>query len=125
MCNNRLLIVDDHPSMGELVARIGTAAGFAVAVTQCVDDFLEQLRAFNPSVVTLDLLMPGTDGVELLAKLAAQNCAAKIILMSGTDGPMLDVAHTFGEDLGLQVAGALSKPFRAASLQALFEGLKT
>jgi DNA-binding response OmpR family regulator len=122
--DNRLLIVDDQRLVGELIGKIGEIAGFAVKVTTHVDEFLAELDVFNPSVVTIDLVMPEIDGIELLRELALRGCRAKILVASGLDARMLNSARVLGEELGLNITGVITKPIRAAELRGLFEGLK-
>jgi len=122
--DNRLLIVDDQRLVGDLIGKIGDIAGFTVKVTTHVDEFLTELDAFLPSVVTIDLVMPDIDGIELLRDLALRGCRAKVVVASGLDARMLNSARVLGQELGLNIAGAITKPIRAADLRNLFEGLK-
>jgi DNA-binding response OmpR family regulator len=122
---NRLLVVDDQRLFGEMIARVGELAGFSVTITQQVGEFLEQLEAIQPSVITVDLIMPGVDGIELLHELANRGCRAKILLISGSDERILDTANVLGRELGLQIMGAITKPLRTADLQRRLNALKS
>jgi DNA-binding response OmpR family regulator len=122
---HRLLIIDDERPFGEMIARVARSAGFAATVTDRVDEFLQLVEESQPSLLTIDLLMPGVDGIELLRDLAARDCHAHILVISGSDGVMLETAEMFGRDLGLKIFGAISKPFRANELRQLFDALKT
>ena len=124
MPDDRLLIVDDQRLVGDLIGKIGEIAGFVVKVTTHVDEFLSELDIFQPSVVTIDLVMPDIDGIELLRDLALRGCRAKVVVASGLDARMLNSARVLGQELGLNIAGAITKPIRAADLRNLFEGLK-
>lgn len=121
---DRLLVVDDQRLFAELIAKIGEAVGFSATVTLDVPDFLKQLDLLHPSVVTIDLLMPGVDGIELLRELAVRRSTARILLISGFDERMLSSARVLGRELGLNIAGTVAKPVRAAELRALLESLK-
>jgi EAL domain-containing protein (putative c-di-GMP-specific phosphodiesterase class I) len=72
----------------------------------------------------LDLKMPGTDGVQLLRSLAADNCPAHIVLTSGSDEKILDAALQLGRERGLKMSEALPKPIRVEKLQARLAGFK-
>jgi EAL domain-containing protein (putative c-di-GMP-specific phosphodiesterase class I) len=61
--------------------------------------------------------MPRLDGVELLRKLAENDCKAAIILMSGMDKSVLETAIKFGQSLSLQMVGTLSKPMNIVDLE--------
>src|SRR5205823_11535527 len=67
-CLGRILIVDDSAFMRTALARmIKSEAGFEVVGTACTGaDALEKIAALDPDVVTLDLQMPGMDGLEAL-----------------------------------------------------------
>jgi len=90
---NRLLVVDDEPSIGRLVSKLAEGMGFEVVVTEDPAVFAKAAREWHPSVINLDLKLPGTDGIELLRGLAADNCLAQIVLTSAADDKVLEVAQ--------------------------------
>ena len=114
----RLLVVDDEPAIGRLVQRIAETCGYAVTVTQCADQFLSALSDFDPDVIVLDLSLPDIDGVELLRLLGRANCRAKVLIMSGVDRRVLETSGRLGVARGLEIAGTIMKPARAADLKA-------
>lgn len=124
MTQNRLLIIDDHADFGQLVADVAEMDGFATLVTHRVDDFLESLDQFQPTALSIDLVMPDFDGIELLRELALRGCRAKILVSSGADGRMLAAAEVLGREMGLNICGVIAKPARAADLSANLEKLK-
>lgn len=85
-------------------------------ITTNSDDFM---NAFNPEVtlILLDLTIPDMDGIELLRFLGKQQCKSDIVLMSGVDKRVLEVAQNFGTSIGLSVVDRLQKPFRLAELE--------
>jgi len=121
---NRLLIIDDEPGFATAAKKIGESVGFEVTVTDNADAFLKATRQWHPHAILMDLRMPGTDGIELLRVLAADQCTAHIVLMSGSDQKTLETAMQLGRDRGLNMAGVLPKPLRAQALRDLFGGLK-
>jgi DNA-binding response OmpR family regulator len=53
-------------------------------VTKNPSAFMEKARTWQPTVIMLDLGMPGTDGVQLLRGLGREQCTvAQVILISG------------------------------------------
>ena len=124
IARNRLLIVDDQRLFGELISNVAQMAGFATEIAVQVDEFLNKVETFQPTVMTIDLLMPGADGIELLRTLAARNCQAQILVISGFDERMLRTAQVLGHELGLKMSGTITKPIRAADLRRTFEALK-
>jgi EAL domain-containing protein (putative c-di-GMP-specific phosphodiesterase class I) len=77
------------------------------------------VRSWGPSVVVLDLQIPGTDGIELLRQLADAQCSAHVILASGVDERTLDAALELGRERGLRMGGTLPKPVELHGLREL------
>jgi CheY-like chemotaxis protein len=64
---DRVLLVDDQPMMGEVVKRIlGAAGGIELRVVTRPDEALAAAREFAPTVILQDVEMPGINGFELL-----------------------------------------------------------
>jgi DNA-binding response OmpR family regulator len=124
LASDRLLIVDDQRLFAELIANVAKMAGFATEVAVTADEFLEKVDTFKPTVMTIDLLMPEADGIELLRALAARNCVAQILVISGFDKRVLQTAQVLGRELGLKISGTIAKPIRAADLRKTLEALK-
>lgn len=120
---NRLLIIDDELALAKVVAKGGKLSGYETAFTDDPDEFIRLLEDWKPSVVVIDLQMPQKDGIELLRGMAEKRCAAKIIVCSGIDARTLDTAKRLGTELGLSMAGILSKPVRLAELNETLAGL--
>src|SRR5713101_4407449 len=117
---DRLLVIDDEAAFGQIVKRVAEASGFEVVVTHDPSVFMNAARQWHPTVIVLDLKMPGTDGVQLLRTLAADNCPAHVLLTSGSDGKVLESAMQLGRERGLNMSQALPKPMRVERLK---EGL--
>ena len=119
MTGNSLFVIDDEPAICALIQRIGEGCGYAVAVASDPALFKQQFHAVSPSVICLDLAMPGSDGIEMLRFLAAQDCTARVLVISGYNSAMVQMAVRLGEALGLTMAGVLAKPIRLAELRNL------
>ena len=65
----RILAVDDDPRMLRLVRDALAAAGYAPLVTGEPGELAAIIRAEKPRLVLLDLILPGPDGIELMAEL--------------------------------------------------------
>ena len=83
----RVLVVDDDPSVRELVARHLDRDGYRVETAADGQLALAKIKSFNPDVITLDLLMPHFDGWAVLNKLKQDPELRKIpvIILSITD----------------------------------------
>lgn len=109
-----LLIVDDEPAICAFLREAAESEGWQVTCTGSPDQF-KRLLLQPHHVLVMDLMLPGTDGIELLRYVAAQTLTAKIILISGVDRRVLQSAQDLANELGLNVLGVLSKPFRVAT----------
>jgi EAL domain-containing protein (putative c-di-GMP-specific phosphodiesterase class I)/ActR/RegA family two-component response regulator len=124
MFGDRLLVVDDEPAFGTIVKRVAQGCGFEVVVTETAGAFMSAARSWHPTVILLDLKIPGSDGIELLRSLAADKCPAHIVLSSGADTKVLEAAMQLGLERGLKMGEALQKPVRVENLRERLAGLK-
>ena len=113
---NRLLVIDDEADIAEFVGDVAEGLGFEVTVTTGAEEFWASYSEFEPSVIVLDLNMPGMDGVELLRSLGEKRCRAHVAIISGVDSRVIATAQRLGVDHGLNMLGVLRKPI---GLQAL------
>ena len=123
MATNRLLIVEDDHAVAQLIETVARNAGYQVATTSTLDDFLSHLDNDFPTHIVLDLNMPSVDGIEFMRILAERKSTAKIVITSGVGGRVLDAARRLGQDRGLNVVATLPKPFRLAEASQLMAGL--
>lgn len=120
----QLLMCDDEAEVGSFVRRIAEDLGYCMHFTTKADGFAALYREVRPDVVILDLVMPGTDGIELLRFLAQERSPSRILLMSGFDPRIRDAAKLLGEAHSLDMVGVVAKPVRAAELRALLARLQ-
>jgi EAL domain-containing protein (putative c-di-GMP-specific phosphodiesterase class I) len=118
---NRLLVIDDQPDILEFISQVAQQCGFAVSSVDTADRFQEQLTAFAPSMIIIDLQMPNVDGVELIRLLARRQVRAPLLIASGMDARVLASAEQLGRSLGLKMSGVLQKPIMLGDLEAALE----
>lgn len=118
---NHLLAIDDEPALLTIISRAGEASGYKVDATTDPEAFKSIVRAGGPTVIMIDLQMPGCDGVELLEFLSAQQCRAAIVLASGFDARVVNITRELGGKFGLNMAAPLPKPFRPAALKFVLD----
>ena len=85
---NKLLVIDDQPDLCEFISEAATGLGFeSLAVTE-PDAFRRAVQDFQPTVVVLDLQMPGADGVKVATSLRTElpDCRALIVTSHGRPG---------------------------------------
>lgn len=124
MSPNRLLVVDDQPEIASLIAAAAQGCGYDTRMTNDPVSFRREFESFQPTLIALDLSMPGEDGVQLMRFLAEKECKAGILIVSGSDQRVLDAAATLAQARGLRMLGTIPKPFRLASMKELFAKLR-
>jgi len=83
---NPICIVDDQPSICSTISNILKDEGYQAVVFPDAESFWQSLDTLNPSLVMLDIWLPGSDGLQLLKRLQDRLPALPIIMMSGHAG---------------------------------------
>jgi EAL domain-containing protein (putative c-di-GMP-specific phosphodiesterase class I) len=125
MNENRLLVMDDDPDVGTFFGQVGEDLGFDVKVLTDPLQFAEAVGAFSPTVILLDLQMPGRDGIELLRELSGLGRNPKVLIASGLDSRVLTTASELGISMGVDIAGSFCKPIALDELEVLLVRLKS
>jgi len=114
-----MLILDDDEAVGQTIQWIAESLGFEAEFATLPMDFFRRLGQMCPHVITVDLVMPQLDGVEVMRLLAERDCRAKIVISSGMDTRVLDAAKRSASQHGLDIVGVLPKPISKESLRQL------
>lgn len=117
---NRLLVFDDDPDIGQFVSEVGRGLGLEVDHVQDLPSFIESYNATTPGIILLDLMIPGTDGVQVLKYLGERRCECDIFLFSGVEPRLLNTAMRLGSANGLKIKEAIQKPISVDAMEALF-----
>ena len=78
-----ILIVDDEASIRKSLEGVLSDEGYSCALASDGADALSQLQSLRPSLVILDIWMPGMDGIETLRRMKAAQPETPVIMMSG------------------------------------------
>ncbi|NKR92797.1 response regulator [Rhodococcus hoagii] len=81
----RVLIVDDEPSLVELLSVSLRFQGFEVETATNGAEGLDKARAFRPDALILDVMMPGMDGFGMLRRLRADGVDAPVLFLTARD----------------------------------------
>ena len=112
----RLLMIDDDARLAQMVTEYLAQSGYAVTHSPNGEAGLEQLPMIQPSLVILDLMMPGIDGLEVCRRIRSlpNGCARVPVLMLTAKGDPMD--RIIGLELGAD--DYLPKPFEPRELLA-------
>ncbi len=109
-----VLVIDDDPAARSLIGRILAKDGFRVVEAEDGATGLRLARERRPDVITLDILMPGLDGWEVLAALKADEGLAAIPVV------VVTIVDERNAGFALGAAEYLQKPIeRTQLLEAL------
>jgi len=109
----RILVVDDEPSITDLVATVLRYEGFEVRTADTGRRALEAVTAFRPHLLILDIMLPDLDGFEVQGRLAAAGDRVPILFLTARDATEDKVRGlTMGAD------DYVTKPFSLEELVA-------
>jgi two-component system phosphate regulon response regulator PhoB len=118
--SQHILVVEDEPSIAELISINLTHAGYAVSRALQADEALQLLRNTKPDLVILDWMMPGKSGVQFARELRSNPSTQAIpILMLTAKGEEAD--KVLGLDAGAD--DYVTKPFSPKELVARVKAL--
>ncbi|MDE2761527.1 MAG: response regulator [Gemmatimonadota bacterium] len=108
----KILVVDDDPQTLRHVRDVLTASGYSVFATGDHEELSRLIGAERPSLVLLDLMLPGTDGIRLMRRVPALADLPVIFISAyGRD-------ETVARALGAGAADYIVKPFSPTELTA-------
>lgn len=106
----RLLVLDDEPEVGEMIRRMGESEGFHTTWVASVKAFDATRRVHAPALFALDVVLPDTDGIEVVNSLAREACQTPLILFSGYPDYLV-VAAKLARAKRLNLVGEFTKPW--------------
>jgi len=114
-----ILVVDDNHDNTEIIQRYLEARGYPVSVAHSGDEALAMLEQVRPSLVLLDVMMPGRDGWEVCRLMKSHPALGKrlrVIMVTALDewDDRRQALQTGADDY-------VAKPFDLAELAATVE----
>jgi two-component system, OmpR family, response regulator len=109
----RVLVVDDEPSIVDVVSMALRHHGYEVAAADTGRGALAEVRDWRPHAMVLDVMLPDMDGFEVARRLSEQRSEVPILFLSARD-------HTSDKVRGLTNGGDdyVTKPFSLEELVA-------
>lgn len=80
--SEKILVVDDEPAFCEVLRDFLVSKGFQVVITNSGDEALKAYPEEKPSIVLMDVRMPGKDGLTTLKELKASDPHVKAVMVS-------------------------------------------
>jgi CheY-like chemotaxis protein len=111
----RMLVIDDDPSVCELMTRLCGKEGYEVVTARNGEEGLKLAREKRPSLITLDVVMPGMDGWAVLKTLKADPQLSEIPVV------MITIADDRERGMALGAADYLVKPVDRNRLAGVLE----
>jgi DNA-binding response OmpR family regulator len=115
--SGHVLIVDDEAVLAGVVASYLERAGFDTTVTGDGIEAVELARRLDPTVIVLDLGLPGLDGVEVCRRIRTFSDCYLIMLTARTDEVDVLIGLSVGAD------DYVTKPFSARELVARVQAM--
>lgn len=112
MSPTKILIIDDEPSIHTVIGAYLKAEGFDFKSVMDGSSGLSTALSYQPDVIILDVMLPGMDGIELLANLRQESDVYVIMLTARTEETEKIVGLSVGAD------DYLTKPFSPRELIA-------
>jgi signal transduction histidine kinase/CheY-like chemotaxis protein len=113
-----ILVVDDDRAFLELTERMLQKEGYSPVTTDSPDAVLQLARTIRPLAIFIDVLMPGTDGWDVIKTLKsdAVTAAIPVFMLS-----ILEERHKAKENLA---AGFITKPLDSVKLKGAIEKVR-
>jgi two-component system alkaline phosphatase synthesis response regulator PhoP len=108
----KILVVDDEPSIVNLVSSYLKAEGYQVYTASDGQAGLKAAQSYKPDLVVLDIMLPGLDGLEVLSRLRRESDVYVILLTARTEETDKIVGLSVGAD------DYVTKPFSPRELTA-------
>ena len=112
MTQDRILVIEDEPTVAEVVDRYLRRDGHDVRLAHDGLRAMEEYDRFQPDLVVLDLMLPGLDGIEVCRRIRSHATTPIIMLTARGD----EVDRLVGLEIGAD--DYVTKPFSPRELAA-------
>jgi len=112
----RVLVIDDDPGVRDYMEALVSRQGYEVAAAADGEEALKNLDAIQPDLITLDVVLPGMDGLQTLEKLKQRLPDVPVVMLSGHGQ-----ARNIVEAMRRGASDFLRKPFEVEELELAFQ----
>jgi len=111
----KILVVEDDKAINKLI-QLSLGSGYKIEAVYDGDKALQTIDVFKPDLIVLDLMLPGTNGLDICKKIksSADKKNITIVIVSAADAA---VNRFFGINYGADYY--IKKPFEPAELKTL------
>jgi len=109
-----ILVVDDEPMVREGLKLALEMEGFSTATASNGIEAMKAIRLQKPHLIITDIIMPDSDGIEVICSVREKNPEIKIIAISG--GGRISATDHLRVAYQLGANGILAKPFTTEQL---------
>ena len=90
MANELILVIEDNDKNRKLVRDVLTFKGYAIIEAETGEEGVRLAQERHPSLVLMDIRLPGIDGIEALRRLRAEQATRGIPIMAMTASVMTE-----------------------------------
>ncbi len=112
----RVMVIDDDPGVRDYMEALVSRQGYRVYAAADGEQALAQLDDVRPDLVTLDVVLPGMDGLETLRRIKQRMPEVPVVMLSGHGQ-----ARNIVEAMRLGASDFLRKPFEVEELELAFQ----
>jgi CheY-like chemotaxis protein len=113
----RVLIVDDMLTDRCVLRWYAESCGCVVREACSLQEMTTVMREWPPDAVVLDVIMPDSDGIEIMRQLRSMYCELPLLFVTGWHG-LLRPVYNLGVAYGLNVIDVIAKPVDAYDFKA-------
>lgn len=113
----RVLIADDTLTDRCVLRWFVESSGGVVREACSLREVTDIMQEWAPDVLVLDIVMPDSDGIEIMRQLRALRCELPLLLVTAWHG-LLKPAYNLGAAYGLNVIDVIAKPVDAHHFKA-------
>ena len=108
-----IMVVDDDQDLAEMLGIVLNGVGMEVDLVSRGDEAIEIFRNSQPDLVLLDIMLPGTDGIEVCKEIRKQSTRVPIVMLTAKSD-----THDIVRGLEAGADDYMVKPFKPSELVA-------